>query len=599
MTVNTNSPNPGIWSRSTAVALGVGLSLGLIYFVHGFWPLLFAKLAGGFLLALLWLLVGAIFRRGFRWFVSRRALRFHGCVTAGVVSLIVLFYVEEGWRGKRAWTALQRELAARGEKLDLASATPPPVPDDQNLAMAHVMARLLNYETNSSGQVRMGSGRSAEAPSLRRLAPTGLRVLKMPKASWARQEFTDVTAWQTYFRLPYEKPYYSVRSNRFVTKPVEPQFPVAAEAQTPVRDVLLALSKFDAVLDELARAAAERPLARYPHAYELGNFAQGHTQWILRDVAQVLRLRAVARLHDGQVAAAFADVELAFRLADSPRHEPWLHSHVAFRHAMLTDALQPVWEALARHQWTEPQLAALQQRLAQLNLLAERAVVLRGETAMWVDYLHYVRQLATGRANKFHALRGEPQDFGEKFWLFVIRRFYPLGWLYQDEVLTYRILHPPDASAGSRGRAAGPDLTEIMDPFFVIFMVPRLREVRDWTASKFPYFQTLMNQATIACALERYRAAHGEFPENLELLTPAFLPEVPQDVASGQPFRYRRTADGQFVLYAIGSDGVDNGGRPAKVEFDWKGSLGGQSGPGDWVWSYPASPRSPSEAQPR
>ncbi len=587
--MNTTSPIPGVGSRSVAVAIGVGLSLGLIAVVRDLWLSLFAKLACGFLLVLLWLLIGAILRRGFRWFFSRRALRFHGCVMAGVVSLIVLFYVEEGWRGKRAWAALQRELAARGGKLDLASVTPPPVPDGLNLAMAPVMARLLNYETNSAGEVRMGSGRSAEAPSLRRLAPTGLRVLKMPQASWARQEFTDLAAWQTYFRLPYEKPYYSVRSNRFVTKPVEPQFPVAAEAQTPVRDVLLALSKFDAVLDELARAAAERPLARYPHAYELGNFAQGHTQWILRDVAQVLRLRAVARLHDGQVVAAFADVELAFRLADSPRHEPWLHSHVAFRHAMLTDALQPVWEGLARHQWTEPQLAALQQHLAQLNLLAERAVVLRGETAMWVDYIHYVRQLATGRANKFHALRGEPQDFEEKFWLFVIRRFYPLGWLYEDEVLTYRMLRPFDAVNGSGERATEPRLSSIMDPFFVTFMVPKLRMVREETEGRFPQVQTLMNQALVACALERYRLAQGEFPENVEPLAPRFLSQVPRDAASGQPFRYRRTADGQFVLYAIGSDGVDNGGQAARIEFDWKGSFTSHSGPGDWVWNYPAS----------
>jgi hypothetical protein len=96
-----------------------------------------------------------------------------------------------------------------------------------------------------------------------------------------------------------------------------------------------------------------------------------------------------------------------------------------------------------------------------------------------------------------------------------------------------------------------------------------------------------MNEALVACALERYRLAHGQFPENLELLAPRFMTVVPRDVASGQPFRYRRTDDGQFVLYAISSDGVDDGGRPVKVEFDWNGSLVIRPGPGDWVWSYP------------
>jgi hypothetical protein len=596
--MNTTASNPGVWSRSVALALGVGLSLSLIAMVREFWLLLFAKLAGGFLLTLLWVLVSAIFRRGFRWFFSRRALRFHGCAIAGVVSLIVLFYVEEGWRSKRAWAALQRELAARGGKLDLASVTPPPVPDDLNLAMAPVMARLLNYETNSSGEVRMGSGRSADAPSLGRLHASG-RTLKLPEATWARQEFTDLAAWQTYFRLPYETSRWSVKSNRFVTKPAEPQFPVAAEAQTPARDVLLALSKFHSLLDELARAAAERPRARYPHAYELGYFGESSVHRTLKDVVRVLRLRAVARLHEGQVAAAFADVELALRLADSPREEPWLLSHIVLRHPMLTDALQPVWEGLARHQWTEPQLAALQRRLGGLDLLAEQSVALRGETAISMDLLRQFRQLATGRVNRLHPFRGEPPNAAERFWVFVVRRFYPLGWLYEDEVLTCRILRPFDTVAGSDERPQESYLSTIMDPFFVTFLVPKLEMDRERTVHDFPRLQTLVNQAVVGCALERYRLAHGEFPENLELLAPRFLSGVPRDVASGQPFRYRRTGDGRFVLYAIGSDGVDDGGRPAKVEFDWQGSLGGRSGPGDWVWSYPAPARRASEMEPR
>jgi hypothetical protein len=561
--------------------------------------MLFARLAGGFLFALLWLLVGAIFRRGFRWFFSRRALRFHGGVVAGVVSLIVLFYVEEGWRGKRAWVALQRELASRGEKLDLASVTPPTVPDDQNLAMAPVMSRLLNYTTNSSGEVRVGSARSAEAPSLGRLRSSGPGAREMPQGSWARQEFTDLAAWQAYYRRPYETSNWSVRSNRFVTKPTEPQFPVAAEPQTPARDVLLALSKFDAVLDELARAAAERPLARYPHAYELGYFAQTVTPRTLHDVVRVLCLRAVARMDEGQINDAFADVELAFRLADSPCSEPWLHSHCSIRHPMLTETLQPVWEGLARHQWTEPQLAALEQYLARLDLLAEQAVALRGEAVMQADLIQHVRRLATGQTRRLNPLHNEPQEAVEKFWVFVLRRFYPVGWLYQDEVLSYRILRPFDVNNRSGEPSAEPSLASIMDPFFVTFLVPRLRMVREEAATRFPQIQTLVNQALIACALERYRRAHGQFPESLDGLAPQFVAEVPRDVSSGQALRYRRTDDGQFILYAVGADGVDDGGQPIKVEFDWSGSLVMPSGSGDWVWSYPPASRSSSEAQPR
>jgi hypothetical protein len=562
--------------------------------------MLFARLAGGFLFILLWLLVGVIFGRGFRWFFSRRALRFHGGVVAGVVSLIVLFYVEEGWRGKRAWVALQRELASRGEKLDLASMTPPTVPDGQNLAMAPVMARLLNYTTNSSGEVRVGSGRSAETPSVGRLRSSGPGAREMPQASWARQEFTDLAAWQAYYRRPYETMQWSVKSNRFVTKPTEPQFPVAAEAQTPARDVLLALSKFDDILNELARAAAERPQTRYPHPYELGYFAQTGGHEALRGVARVLCLRAVARLHEGQVEAAFADVELALRLADSLRQEPSLHSHVRLLQPMLTGVLQPVWEGLARRQWTEPQLAALQRRFSQLDLCAEQATALRGEAVMETDLIQHVRRLATGQTRRLSPLHEAPEEITEKFWVFVLRRFYPVGWLYQDEVLTCRILRPFDPVDTSHTRSQGPGLSSIMDPFFVTFLVPRLHQVREEIETRFPLMQTLLNQALLACALERHRLAQGQFPENLDALAPQFVAKVPQDVASGQPFRYRRTDDGQFILYAVGGDGVDDGGRAVKVEFDWSGSLVVPAGSGDWVWSYEPADRSPTtETQPR
>jgi ABC-type transport system involved in multi-copper enzyme maturation permease subunit len=60
-------------------------------------------------------------------------------------------------------------------------------------------------------------------------------------------------------------------------------------------------------------------------------------------------------------------------------------------------------------------------------------------------------------------------------------------------------------------------------------------------------------------ALERYRLAHGAWPESLDALTPKFLSEVPKDPYDGRLLRYRRLPDG-VVVYSIGQDGQDNGG---------------------------------------
>ncbi|MDR3456008.1 MAG: hypothetical protein P4N60_01070 [Verrucomicrobiae bacterium] len=54
--------------------------------------------------------------------------------------LVAVFYLEEDWRGKRAWEQCKSELEARGEAVDWKACIPPPVPDDQNFFKASHMA---------------------------------------------------------------------------------------------------------------------------------------------------------------------------------------------------------------------------------------------------------------------------------------------------------------------------------------------------------------------------------------------------------------------------------------------------------------------------
>ena len=66
---------------------------------------------------------------------------------------------------------------------------------------------------------------------------------------------------------------------------------------------------------------------------------------------------------------------------------------------------------------------------------------------------------------------------------------------------------------------------------------------------------------TVAVALELYHRGNRQYPTALSELTPDLLPRVPLDRADGQPLRYHASA-GRFVLYSIGSDRRDDGGRP-------------------------------------
>ena len=82
----------------------------------------------------------------------------------------------------------------------------------------------------------------------------------------------------------------------------------------------------------------------------------------------------------------------------------------------------------------------------------------------------------------------------------------------------------------------------------------------DVSLKTFAYAQASVDLARMAIALERYRLAHGEYPESLDALAPQFMEKVPHDVIGGRPLHYRRTDDGQFVLYSVGWNETDDGG---------------------------------------
>ncbi len=116
-------------------------------------------------------------------------------------------------------------------------------------------------------------------------------------------------------------------------------------------------------------------------------------------------------------------------------------------------------------------------------------------------------------------------------------------------------------------------------------------------------------QATLtALALEAHRAARGRYPSALAELVPARLPRVPTDAADGRPLRYRLVGN-RPLLYSVGCDGDDDGGRPpaagnrhasrfgpevaAPPADDAPGSAPPPESDGDWILYPPLPPTSP------
>jgi len=96
-------------------------------------------------------------------------------------------------------------------------------------------------------------------------------------------------------------------------------------------------------------------------------------------------------------------------------------------------------------------------------------------------------------------------------------------------------------------------------------------------AGKLAYHVKATHEATLTVlALQRYRLEHGQYPDGLTiLLEGGYLSRLPMDPYSPGPLVYRRV-DGDFILYSLGSDLTDNGGKspdefePSKRREPWE-----------------------------
>ena len=510
-----------------------------------------------------------------RWLLRWRNFKRFLFGVACFMTLVALLYVEEDWRAKHAWEKFKREWEAKGEKFEYASVVPPPVPDDENFALTPIVY-------SSYGQMPTRNGKEIPANErdtnwVNRLnMPVLLDYADWPTnggGHWEKGTLTDLRPWQEYYRQ------LAARTNFF---------PVAPQPQTPAQDVLTALSKYDAAIEEL-RAASRLPYSRFPIDYDQAEPAAILLPHLatMKGCSQILQLRATAELQDGQSQKALDDVKLMLYLTQSMRTEPVLVSHLV-RLAMAAITLQPIYEGLAQHQWSDAQLAELDAELAKMDFLADYEFAMRGEMMFGISETEYWR-----RSRNFQVLDYDENGRHSSSASQIGFRLVPASFFYRNE-LTIAQMHErwtlPLADVENRvvsptkvnqSIAAGDQALRHGWPYniFARLLFPALGKV----VIRYAREQSCVDLARVAIALERYRLAHGEYPESLDALAPRFMERVPHDIIGGQPLHYRRTADGLFVLYSVGWNETDDGGQ---VDLKKGGTV--DINQGDWVWRYPA-----------
>ena len=237
---------------------------------------------------------------------------------------------------------------------------------------------------------------------------------------WRMAKTSDLKVWRDYYRA------LAAKTN---------EFPVAPQPQSPATDVLLALSKYDPAIEELWQAG-QLPSSRFPLDYDIEDPAEillPHLH-VLKQCSLALQLRAIAELENGQTEKAFADVMLALRLADSIRTEPFIITHLV-RRAILQIMLQPIWEGLAEHKWSDAQLAELDAELAKLNFLADYEYSTHGERAAHLKIVDWIEEKRSRFWNLFSILNDEERKKEMNVWREAGLYLMPRGWFYQSEIV--------------------------------------------------------------------------------------------------------------------------------------------------------------------
>jgi hypothetical protein len=295
----------------------------------------------------------------------------------------------------------------------------------------------------------------------------------------------------------------------------------------------------------------------------------------VRIVAQTLAQRAQCYLLLGQPQKALSEVtllhDLCRLLEGAPTGKPMTLVAAMINVAVVRLYTDTIADGTRLKAWSESQLIALQKQLEEIDLLP------------FVAEAFHEEQIGSCRIIEIYVLKNKKNP---KF------PYWPRGWIYQNLVtvamLDQKVIDSFDPAKGlivphivDRSHHEIETKLSHHSPYnlFAAILIPNFTKAMQTTMHN----QTLANEAQIACALERYRLAHGEYPETLNALVPQFIEKLPHDIIGGQPLHYRRTDNGQFLLYSVGWNEMDDGGqvvsKPDGSE-DW--------GKGDWVWQYPA-----------
>ena len=481
----------------------------------------------------------------------------------GAVILIILFYVEEDWRGARAWAATKAEWEAKGKTFDFNKFIPPPVPDDQNLAALP----LFKMEPDPKNK-----GELAPLALQRAMRSENPHIELPPMGNWQKGELPDMAK---------------------IRNVIATDYAAAFKGAKRPDDTLAQFNAIYPFFTDFIAASATHPLCRFNLDYSISPPAARPLGPVAAQVklSKILTLHAILALDHHQPDLALEVIKINYTVLSGAKRDPSLVGGLVAI-AMVANNNAALYDGLAQHEWSDAQLVEIDNPLKPINFLADYQFAMRSEGAGSVADIDYYKKLAS------------PSDlFGlysmSESGVSLTSRFappWPDGWWDDNKSQMAAFLFHELATVDPQSRLVFPkvdlhlqhqrnqarvrwDANAPWNIWFTIASGPL-----SFATPQFAHAQVWVDEARIACALERYRLAHGVYPGSLDALAPACIDALPHDIMNGQPYHYQLRPDGTYLLYSVGWNQTDDGGKvvykkdsPTLIDYTQ----------GDWVWPTP------------
>ncbi|MEI7774022.1 MAG: hypothetical protein WCK17_04550 [Verrucomicrobiota bacterium] len=525
---------------------------------------------------------------------QKRWLRRLTWTVVTLTALIASLYAWVNASGARQLRKVEAMLKAEGETLDFRETMNEPVPEAENFCAIPLLKDLALVVDNDASKGAPGEKRKRlDRASLKRTTKDFGGQRSPRRGDSAESYRTDLKGWADWMRK-------------------DGSFPMTTDSGDAARDLLAGLAELDEIVQELASGFC-RPKAQWTPEWKTRELSATHFSdpnahySTIVAMYRTLALRIAAAAQTGEATKAHQDALVMVRFNQANLNEP-LTIGLVIGITGVSFLQNSVWELCITHTGTSEDFAKIESALLGHDIRRAALRAFRSQIAANVYDIQCCKQNPENFWSVGIGTQRDDVPKKHKTISLLAYRTIPLGFLDKSAALLaeeeFKYFIKPLRDQGWRevyqtSRKWEDRLVEIKKTAktnLTYFLLAQTSGFFPSLIKNCVYQHALLNQAIIACALERHRIEKGSYPDSLDAVRLADGKPLPLDPINEKPMGYHKTSDGRYALWSVGFDGKDDGGKrslneiksqktffkPQRTHFNSNDYLG------DWVWDFPA-----------